>query len=329
MNNAMNILNKYDIEVLRSWKGRGAILCETKTGIKILKEYKGSPKRLCTQQKLLQKIKENGYLQVEEVIPNKEGEYITKEDDMTAYYLKEYKEGTECNNKEFRDCSKTIENMAALHKAMELPQLAEEERISPYSLPLELEKHNREIRRVKKYLKEKSKKNDFEMFLHLNYDFFYRKAECIMEEIEPKKEMFTVKGGTFCHGDLQHHNVLLKEQQVFFINFEKYVLDNPTRDLCLFFRKMMEKNNWSVELGKEILQKYERQRALSLEDRYQLFYRLSYPEKFWKIVNYYYNSSKQMIPGKNLEKLVKIMEQEEKKSIFMEQNFLPWVLRKG
>ena len=28
------VLEKYDIEVLRSWKGRGAILCETKTGIK-------------------------------------------------------------------------------------------------------------------------------------------------------------------------------------------------------------------------------------------------------------------------------------------------------
>ena len=39
------VLEKYDIEVLRSWKGRSAILCETKTGIKILKEYKGSEKR--------------------------------------------------------------------------------------------------------------------------------------------------------------------------------------------------------------------------------------------------------------------------------------------
>ena len=36
----LGVLEKYDIEVLRSWKGRGAILCETKTGIKILKEYK-------------------------------------------------------------------------------------------------------------------------------------------------------------------------------------------------------------------------------------------------------------------------------------------------
>ena len=55
------VLEKYDIEVLRSWKGRGAILCETKTGIKILKEYKGSQEGLLIQQQLLEKIKENGF----------------------------------------------------------------------------------------------------------------------------------------------------------------------------------------------------------------------------------------------------------------------------
>ena len=48
------VLEKYDIEVLRSWKGRSAILCETKTGIKILKEYKGSEKRLSLQKKILE-----------------------------------------------------------------------------------------------------------------------------------------------------------------------------------------------------------------------------------------------------------------------------------
>ena len=42
---AVSVLEKYDIEVLRSWKGRGAILCETKTGVKILKEYKGSSEK--------------------------------------------------------------------------------------------------------------------------------------------------------------------------------------------------------------------------------------------------------------------------------------------
>ena len=63
---ALAVLEKYDIEVLRSWKGRGAILCETKNGMKILKEYKGSPERLSLQQELLQNIIHNGYTNIEQ-----------------------------------------------------------------------------------------------------------------------------------------------------------------------------------------------------------------------------------------------------------------------
>ncbi len=50
----------------------------------------------------------------------------------------------------------------------------------------------------------------------------------------------------------------------------------------------------------------------------QLYYRFRYPEKFWKIVNFYYNSGKAWIPGRNLEKLEKLLAQEEEKVKFLE-----------
>ena len=57
---ALGVLEQYDIEVLRSWKGRSAILCETKTGIRILKEYKGGQERLLTQKKTVGENKRKG-----------------------------------------------------------------------------------------------------------------------------------------------------------------------------------------------------------------------------------------------------------------------------
>ena len=111
------------------------------------------------------------------------------------------------------------------------------------------------------------------------------------------------------------------------INFEKFALDSPTRDLSLFFRKIMEKNNWSGVWGQRMLRSYEKQRPLSAEERLDLYYRLSYPEKFWKIINFYYNSSKVWIPAKNLEKLEKLLKQEEEKNRYLEQNFRQWVLQ--
>ena len=35
---SVSLLDKYDIEVLRTWKGRSAVLCETKQGIFIFNE---------------------------------------------------------------------------------------------------------------------------------------------------------------------------------------------------------------------------------------------------------------------------------------------------
>jgi hypothetical protein len=43
---AVGLLEQYDIEVLRTRKGRGAILCDTPAGCLIFREYAGNEERL-------------------------------------------------------------------------------------------------------------------------------------------------------------------------------------------------------------------------------------------------------------------------------------------
>ena len=71
----------------------------------------------------------------------------------------------------------------------------------------------------------------------------------------------------------------------------------------------------------ELLSAYERERPISARSWIDLYYRLAYPEKFWKIVNFYYNSGKAWIPGKNQEKLERVIEQEKGKQRFLDQIF--------
>lgn len=326
------VLEKYDIEVLRSWRGRSAILCETKTGIKILKEFKGSEKRLSLQKKILEKIEENGFSGHEKIIPTKEGELIVKDDEMNSYCLKEYREGKECNLNDYKDSGRAATMIARLHKAMTLPDLVAEEEIQPFSLIEEYEKHNRELRRVKKYLKAKRQKEDFEYHLYLNFDLFLEQAEKVVEEMKQQEEVFSLEKlrqeGTICHGDMQHHHILMPKEDVYFINFEKFVLDSSMRDLSLFLRKVMEKNSWSKELGQHILQSFQKENPMTEGQKLQLYYRLKYPEKFWKIVNFYNNSPKAWIPEKNGNKLENLIRAEELKNTYLESNFRDGVLHK-
>ena len=160
-------------------------------------------------------------------------------------------------------------------------------------------------------------------------DYFLEQAAAVTEEWQSYREVFDRRdAGTppqekvlMCHGDYQYHNILMGTNGWFIVNFERCLADDPVRDLYLLLRKLCEKANWSVALGSELLRAYERERPISMESRIDLYYRLAYPEKFWKIVNFYYNSRKAWIPGKNQEKLEKLVAQEKEKQKFLDAVF--------
>ena len=149
-------------------------------------------------------------------------------------------------------------------------------------------------------------------------------AERVTEDVRSYGSLLDAReceeSGSFCHGDYQHHN-LLCQNTTSVINFEKCALDSQMRDLYLFLRKLLEKTNWSVPLARGLLDVYGRISPLSAVDYLQLYYRFAYPEKFWKIVNFYYNSRKVWIPGRHMEKLERLLIQQGVKKAFLEQTF--------
>ena len=311
---SVSLLDKYDIEVLRTWKGRSAVLCETKQGIFILKEYAGHREKVVFQDALLHIIREKGFYQAESILKNKDEELLTQDQDGTCYVLKTYVEGRECNVRDMEECRQAVKLLASFHKVSG-PDEAFLEKPVPHCACQEFEKHNRELRRVKKYLKERGQKTDFEICLMHAYDYFFQLALQVTEELN---DFQSGQGySLICHGDYQYHNLTIADGQMHMANFEKCIYDSPVRDLYLFMRKLLEKSGWSETVGFELIKTYEKVRILEKEDYLQLYYRLAYPEKFWKIVNFYYNSGKAWIPGKNLEKLNKVVDQEKDKQVFL------------
>lgn len=313
----VNLLENYEIDVLRTWKGRGAILCETNIGTLVLKEYKGNPEKCAFQEEVLSFMKDHGFTHTETYLRNKENELLTIDSDGSSYLLKTHVEGRECDVKDLQECCLVMETLGRMHRAC-----PGGEEISfagnIISAEQEFEKHNKELRRVRKFLKDKGQKNDFEIYLMSCFDYFLDFALQIAEEYAAfgNKE----QGGGACavsHGDFQHHNIILSGKEFYIINFEKCSKGSPVRDIYLFMRKLLEKSNWKPETGFFLLTAYEKENRLSEEDYVNLYYRLSYPEKFWKIVNYYYNAPKAWIPGKHLEKLMKVTGQEPEKIEFL------------
>ncbi|MBP3475688.1 MAG: CotS family spore coat protein [Lachnospiraceae bacterium] len=319
---AVSLLDQYEIEVNRTWKGRGAILCESDQGLLILKEYAGPVEKVKFQDYLLKHINESGAVRVESILRTKEGEMIVYDQDRVAYIVKTYCDGRECNHRDLQECGQAVRTLANLHKASDLSdcELLEEQPV--FRIENEYEKHNRELKKVRRFLREKSQKTDFEIYLMRHYDYFLDIALQITEELryyalEEESYEFPI----VCHGDYQYHNIIQTQAGSVLINFEKCVRDYPVRDLYLFLRKLLEKNNWSQTLGDLLLESYNREKPLTDRDYKQLYYRFSYPEKFWKIVNFYYNTGKAWIPERNMEKIEKLFAQEREKQLFLESIF--------
>ena len=323
---SVELLEQYEVEVRGTRKGRGAILCDTDQGTLIFKEYTGNAGRVELQNMLLQEIARRGRVETESILPTREGGLFAQDTDGTKYLLKTWSEGRECNIYDKGECAEAVRLLARLHDCMELPGdtpgLPE-----AFSQEREYEKHNRELKRVKKYLKQRGQKTWFEISLLNDFDFFLEQALAVTEQWQAysasQGNQVQGKDGTrsFCHGDYQYHNILKGKEGWFLVNFEKCLPDNPVRDVYLLMRKFLEKGNWSVALGTELLETYGRERPIGAYSWIDLYYRLSYPEKFWKIVNFYYNSGKAWIPGRNQEKLEKLVAQEKDKQHFLDAVF--------
>lgn len=318
---AVNLLEQYEIEVIRTRKGRGAILCDTNQGCLIFKEYTGTEERIRVQQQLLEQLAADGRVRVEHIVPAANGELLVRDNDGCAYVLKTYFEGRECNIYDRVECGEAVKTLAQLHTGM---QLSEVERI-PYSPEKEYDKRNRELKKVRKYLRQKSQKTLFEISLQNTFDYFLEQALTVTEEWKSYSALKHIEAENdvayYCHGDYQYHNIIRCDKEWCIINFEKCIQDNPIRDLYLLLRKLLEKSDWSVSLGTELLETYHAELPISAFSRIDLYYRLAYPEKFWKIVNFYYNSGKAWIPQRNLEKLEKLLSQEKEKQYFLDTVF--------
>lgn len=322
----IGLLDQYDIEVQRTRKGRGAILCDTNQGCLIFKEYTGNPEKIKLQNKVLEKLRVSSVVPVERILSTKEENLLTEDSDGKKYVLKTCFENRECNIHDLEECREAVRTLARLH--MEMCLTGEEVDtfcLTAFSIGKEYEKHNRELRRVWRYLRGKGQKSLFETALLNEYDYFLEQALAMVDEwkaFASDSDLEYIKEqGMLCHGEYQYHNIIRSGQSFAVVNFERCLMDNPVRDLCLFMRKLLEKNGWSEKWGDSLLNAYCAVRPLSARSFVELYYRLAYPEKFWKIVNFYYNSRKAWIPEKNWEKLKILSGQEKEKQAFLDTIF--------
>ena len=364
----LSVLEQYDLTSENTYRGRGALLCQTQQGLKILRPYDGPAGRLEKVYELQEHLKEAGHKNIDQILRNKDGNLITTDKDGISYIVKDWWDLRECDARSGNDVIKAVRELASVHKDMYMKTKSEVYgevnciKESPSSLEtndkktfvnvLETKcergysdmqeqksesedmeraqrncqenqapdlreiyrKHNQELKKIREFIRKRKQKNQFEyMYLeHVPRYLAYGEETLRQLEVSSYEKMRSqdFKKGSVCHNGCTQHNFFMSKSGAILVNYEHYCFDSHMADLAQFLRKVLEKHGWNRSLAEKIMHAYDLVRPLSCEERKQLQIRLAYPEKFWKIANYYYNNNKAFFPERNVEKLVHQMENE-------------------
>ena len=251
---------------------------------------------------------------------NNEDELITYDRYGNPFVMRMYFDGREMNVMNKNEVLHAVDNLILLHRAgREVWQAVD--RDMQIREKNDVKRRNRELKRVHNYISKQSPKREFEALFIRAFPYFYEQGlQCErMLNTEPKE----CRHLGYCHGSYNHHSVLIcgggTDRQAATINFEKYHVGNQLQDLYYFIRKTVEKKGYTYALLQAILERYQEGILLQQDDIEYIQGLYRYPEKFYKLSNQYMNGSKARISPKMVEKLNRIIVEEEKKQNLLEK----------
>lgn len=331
------LLERYYIDVNSKRKIRGGFQCDTEQGLLQLSNVQGSTRKIPYLNHICKSLEENGRKYIDSLVPDKDGEYVNSDREHGAFVLKKWYMGRTCDIRRNGEIFQAVRELATLHKQLQMvsqelllmqKDLAYDTRWDDFintNLVTRYEKHNMEFSKVRNYIREKSNKGAFEFMYLKEFDRVYEQAKEVTRELKDSEYSLihssSVETLQITHGDFNYHNVLFVGPHTVITNFSKFKIDVQVADLYNFLRKVMEKRGWDVYLGGDIISAYEDVRMLSDTECEYIRLRLSYPEKYWKVTNQYYNSNKAWLSEQIVGKLEREVQQMCIKNEFVEKLF--------
>ena len=317
----LKILERYALTVKSTRRVRGAFFCEAEEGLFLLKTAGISEKRAAVLYQLGERLMMQDRMDMDQLLPNVEGGLVTDSEDGGHYLVKRWFAGRECDARKTRELLLGARSLARLHLMMKEP--VEGASIQEQRMDQIYERHNRELRKVRSFVRSRRTKDDFELRFLQEYESLYEWAEIAVDSLRESEYLSlyddSVRAGMMTHGEYNYHNILICADGVAVTNFEKFRINVQMEDFYYFLRKAMEKHGWNARLFDHMVNAYSAVRPISGREMEYLKVRFIYPEKFWKIARTYYGSNKAWTSVKNVEKFeIAVSQMKEKEKLLSE-----------
>ncbi|WP_142413270.1 CotS family spore coat protein [Hathewaya massiliensis] len=185
-----------------------------------------------------------------------------------------------------------------------------------------LENEIHEIKLLKELvLRYHNKKEMDEIFLN-NVDYLIKKGEesvNLLKKSQYHKLCDTENAVAFCHHDLAYHNILIKDEQAYFIDFDYAIIDLKVHDIANYIYKVVKNFAYDINKATFVIDNYKEVYTLKKEEIEVLYGMLLFPYKSFTLFKHYYFRQKDWEYISFLEKVKNKVSCIQEKEEFMER----------
>ena len=287
------LFDKFNLKVIDLIPIRKVYTLITTEGEKILKRIDYTLEEFEFIVEALKYVKPN-YSKTIDFLCSKDGlPYVKWKGEI--YCVTDYINGRECEFSNPVDLSIATKGLAELHKASEGFKYNKYNKNKCGTLISSMKRKKEEMLFFKNMANIYIKKRSFDTIFLNKVDYYLSKIEesiKVLENTQYLKLCSEEDKVVLCHHDLAHHNILIKNNEAYFIDFDYSIIDLRVHDLCNFINKVIKNFCYDMEKAKNIIEIYRRENSLNGTELEVLYGMFVFPEDFYGIAKDYYTRRK-------------------------------------
>lgn len=316
----VQLFNRFNLTVYDVIPVRGVYIVSTNRGEKVLKRVEYTKEELKFIYSILSYVK-NKFSKVVDFIKDINGEVYTIWNG-NMYCVMDMVEGKECNFNSPIDISIAARGLGELHSAAEGFKTPLHSKYNNGKLVDTFKRRIQEMEFFKNIASVHEKKSEFDEIFLNNVDHYITE---IKKSISMLQNSFYYKLCSeedkivVCHHDLAYHNILINNEEAYFIDFDYAIIDLKVHDLCNFINKVIKSFAFDIEKANLMIENYCSTNTLNKRELEVLHAMLTFPEDFYSISKDYYTKRKDWDEDVFLDRLKRKSNYKEDREEFLEK----------
>ncbi|HEY5562003.1 MAG TPA: CotS family spore coat protein [Clostridiaceae bacterium] len=300
----MELLDRFGLKVTDLLPMRNVYMLTTDKGDKILKKIDYSIEEINFISAAIKYIKRKFPFIMDFITTRDGGIYTLWKGEI--YCALDSVDGRECQFTSAQDLGLASEALGKFHSASEGFRYNLPSKNKTGGLIKTFSRRLEEMNFFSKIAKMHEHRNEFDSIFLDNVDYNIKNIEdsiSILEKSPYYKLCSEEDKIVFCHHELANFNILIKDEDTYFIDFDEGVMDLKIHDICNLINKVEKEFNFEVEKSQSILRHYTKMNTLDSRELEVLYGMLVFPEDFYSIAKDYYTRRKEWDEEVFVEKL--------------------------